>query len=95
VALIALVNFTGQGIRNLKDSPDRLQAFKQLAEKAGVTVKSAYRTIGHHDLVVIVEGTHGAMTAVLLKVGSLGNIRTETLRGFPAGEFRRILARIP
>lgn len=92
---IALVNFTDQGIRNVKDSPDRFQAFKQLAEKAGVAVKSVHWTIGHYDLVVIAEGTDEAMTAVLLKVGSLGNIRTETLRGFSADEFKRILANMP
>jgi uncharacterized protein with GYD domain len=92
---IALVNFTDQGIRNVKDSPDRFQAFKQLAEKAGVAVKSVFWTIGHYDLVVIAEGTDEAMTSVLLKVGSLGNIRTETLRGFSADEFKQILAKMP
>lgn len=92
---IVLANFTDQGIRNVKDSPDRFQSFKQLAEKAGVSVKSVHWTIGHYDLVVVVEGSDEAVTSVLLKGGSLGNIRTETLRGFSADEFKRILANMP
>jgi uncharacterized protein with GYD domain len=92
---ITLVNFTDQGIRNVKDSPDRFAAFKQLAEKAGVAVKGAYWTVGHYDLVTIVEGTDEAVTSTLLKMGSLGNIRTETLRGFSADEMKRIIANMP
>ena len=89
---ITLAKFTDQGIKNVKDSPERLQAFKSMAEKQGVKVKDAYYTVGAHDIVVITEGTGEAVTAVLLKVGSLGNVRSETMRGFSADEFKKILA---
>ena len=82
---IALANFTDQGIRNVKDSPERFNAFRSLAEKAGVTVKSVHYTVGRYDMVLVVEGSDEAVTAALLKVGSLGNVRTETLRGFSGG----------
>lgn len=36
---ISLLNFTDQGIRNIKDSRDRYGAFRASAEKLGVTVK--------------------------------------------------------
>jgi len=39
---ISLVNFTDQGIRNIKESPDRFAAFKNMAEKMGVSVKGFY-----------------------------------------------------
>ena len=32
---ISLLNFTDQGIRNIKESPDRYTAFKTMAEKIG------------------------------------------------------------
>ena len=32
---ISLVNFTDQGIRNVKDSPDRYEAFRAMAEEMG------------------------------------------------------------
>jgi len=53
---IILANFTDQGIRNVKDSPARLEAFKQMAEKQGVAVRGAYYTVGAYDLVIIAEG---------------------------------------
>ena len=92
---ISLVNFTDQGIRNVKDSPDRYEAFKALAEKAGGTVKGVYYTMGHYDMVVIVEGSDEAAMTAMLKVGSLGNVRTETLRGFSLEEMRKIIGKLP
>jgi uncharacterized protein with GYD domain len=92
---ITLLKFTDQGIRNIKDSPDRSDAVRSLAAKVGVTVKDVYWTVGHYDIVVIMEGSDEAVTAALLKVGSLGNVRTETLRGFSADEMRRIIAQMP
>ena len=65
---ITLVNFTDQGIKGVKESPDRLVAFRTLAEKLGVSVKSSYYTVGHYDIVVTVEGSDEAVTAALLKV---------------------------
>jgi uncharacterized protein with GYD domain len=91
---VTLVNFTDQGIKNVKDSPDRLQAFKAAAEKLGLKVKDTYYTVGAYDIVVTTEGTGEALTAALLKIGSLGNIRTQTMRGFSPDEFKKILANI-
>ena len=92
---ISLMKFTDQGIRNIKDSPDRFGSFKAMAEKMGITVKGFYYTTGHYDAVSIVEGTDEAITAVLLKTGSLGNVRGETLRGITVEEAKRIIGNIP
>ncbi|MBI3529966.1 MAG: GYD domain-containing protein [Betaproteobacteria bacterium] len=92
---ITLVNFTDQGIRNVKDSPDRFNAFRAMAEKVGVTVKSTYYTVGHYDIVVVLEGSDEAVTSALLKVSSLGNVRTETLRGFAVDEMKQIISKMP
>ena len=92
---ITLVNFTDQGIKNINDSPERFEAFKSMVENLGGTVKSAYWTLGSYDMVVIVEGTEeGAMTTNL-KVGSLGNVRTQTLRGFSAEEMKSLISNMP
>jgi len=91
---ISLVSFTDQGIRNVKDSPDRFEAFRTMAQKAGVTVKAVYYTVGSCDMVTIVEGAEDAATAVLLKVGSLGNVRSQTLRAFSVDEMRAILGKV-
>jgi uncharacterized protein with GYD domain len=66
-----------------------------LAEKVGGTVKGIYYTMGHYDMVVIVEGSDEAAMTAMLKVGSLGNVRTETLRGFSLEEMRKIIGKMP
>ncbi len=92
---ISLANFTDQGIRDVKESPRRYEAFRVMAEKLGVTVKSVHYTVGRYDLVVILEGSEEAVTAALLKAGSLGNIRTETLRCFSVEEMRKVVGQMP
>ena len=93
---IVLGNFTDQGVRNIKESPKRSDAFKAMAAKAGVKVKELYWTLGHYDLVTIVEAPDSAtVTALGLAVAALGNVRTETLTAFPAGEFGKILGKMP
>ena len=92
---ISLINFTDQGIRNVKDSPQRYEAFMAMAQKLGVTIRSVYYTVGNYDLVVIVEGSDEAATAALLKVGSLGNVRTQTLRAFSLDEMKSIIGKMP
>jgi uncharacterized protein with GYD domain len=92
---INLATFTDQGIKNIKESPDRLDAFRAMAEKLGMTVKGAYYTLGQYDMVVIVEGPEESGMATLLKLGSLGNVRSQTLRGFSPEETRAIIAKMP
>ena len=92
---ISLINFTDQGIRNVKDSPARLEAFRAMAEKLDVAVKGAYYTVGNYDIVIVTEGTDEAAMAALLKVSSLGNVRTQTLRGFSVDEIKKVIAKIP
>ena len=43
----------------------------------------------------IIEGPDAAATAALLKVGTLGNVRSQTMRAFSLDEMRAILAKMP
>ena len=92
---VVLLNFTDQGIRTVNDSPKRYEAFKAAAEKLEVQVKSIHWTVGKYDVVTTLEGPEDAVTAMLLKLGSAGNVHTETLRAFSQDEFTRILKKIP
>lgn len=92
---VTLVNFTDQGVRNIKESPERFEAFRAAGEKLGIKVTAALYTVGQYDMVITVEGEEEVATALLLKVGSLGNVRTQTLRGFSVDEMRKIIGRMP
>ncbi len=90
---IVLLDFTDQGIRNLKDSPQRADAFSRFAEKAGVKIVSQYWTIGSHDGVLIIDApTEEKAASVLLHLGASGNVRTTTLRAFDWAEAQELIA---
>lgn len=91
-AFITLASFTEQGARNIKESPARYEAFKSAAEAAGVTVKSVHWTTGAFDLVIVAEGSEDAVMTLALKTAALGNVRTQTMRGFSAAEMRKLVA---
>ncbi|MGW2557963.1 GYD domain-containing protein [Streptomyces sp. NPDC001514] len=90
---VALLNWTDQGIRGYKDTPQRAEAFAAAAQKLGAKVLNIYWTVGPYDLVAVVEAPDDeTATAVLLQVGGLGNVRTTTLRAFGREEMDRIIA---
>ena len=96
VTYVVLVNFTDQGIRNVKQSPERAKALGAAGAKLGIKVKETYWTMGAHDAVLIADAPNDeAMTALSLGVGSLGNIRTQTMRAYSADEMNKILAKLP
>lgn len=92
---LVLGQFTDQGIRTVKETTRRADAFKAMAEKAGAVVKDVYWTLGQYDVAFIVEAPDDAtVNALLVSVGALGNIRTQTLRAFSSDEMGQILARM-
>ena len=88
---ISLLRFTKQGAHSLKKSPARALAFKRSAEKNGVTVEEQLWTVGGCDGVLVLSGEEKAVLRTLAELASLGNVRTETLRAFNAGEFKTIV----
>ncbi len=93
---ISLVKYTTKGIDKIKESPNRLDAFKQLCESMGVTVDGFFLTMGSYDIVVIVDAPDVKTAAkVLLTTGSAGAISTETLPAFTEEEFRQVIAELP
>jgi uncharacterized protein with GYD domain len=92
---IVLLNYTDQGIRNVKDTTKRADAFREMAKKMGVTIKEIYWTLGRYDVVTTLEAPDDAtVTALNFSVGALGNVRTQTLRAFAGDEMREILRKM-
>jgi uncharacterized protein with GYD domain len=92
---VSLINWTDQGIKNFRDSPQRAEDFTQLVERSGGRVRELLWTVGQYDIVSVVEFPDDeAGVAALLQVGSQGNIRSNTLRAFNAGEMSDIIGRV-
>lgn len=92
---IVLASFTDQGIKNVKQTIERAEAFKHMATKAGASVKEMYWTLGSRDVVAICEAADDeTATALSLSVAMRGNVRSETLRAFSLAEMKAILDKV-
>ncbi len=93
---IALLNFTEQGVKTIKDLPARIAGGRQQMESKGAKLHSYFLTMGQYDAVAIVEAPDDeTMASLLLMQAGVGNIRTTTLRAFTEEEIPGILDKLP
>ena len=90
---VSLLRFTDQGARVLRKSAARASGFRKAAERAGVTVEAQLWTAGSCDGVLILSGDEQKILSCLAQLVALGNVRTETLRAFDAGELQAVIGR--
>ncbi|MBB3144289.1 MULTISPECIES: GYD domain-containing protein [Phyllobacterium] len=90
---VMLINWTELGVKNVRDSPARLDAARKLLGEMGGSFKEFYLTMGEYDMVVIGEASDDAVMArFALSLGMKGNVRTKTLKAFPEAAYREIIA---
>lgn len=93
---IALATLTDQGIRTMKDLPQRLQNADQQFAAMGATLRDVYLVMGEYDYVVIADAPDDATIArVALAIAGQGNVRTRTFRAFDRDEMLRIVEGLP
>jgi uncharacterized protein with GYD domain len=92
---VLLIDWTDQGIRNVKDTIKRAEAFKSAVERSGGKMLDAYYTMGQHDFVATVElpNDESAMS-ILLALGVRGNVRTTTLKAFSISEVEKVVSKL-
>jgi uncharacterized protein with GYD domain len=96
VTYVALVNWTDQGIKTVKDTAKRAEDVRKLVERMGGRMVVLYWTQGRYDLVGIFEGPdEETANAMFLAIGMNGAVRTETLRAFTAEEVQRMVDKLP
>jgi uncharacterized protein with GYD domain len=90
---VMLINWTELGVKNIRESPARLDAARKLLGEMGGSFKEFYLTMGEYDMVVIGEASDDAVMArFALSLGMKGNVRTKTLKAFPEAAYREIIA---
>jgi uncharacterized protein with GYD domain len=89
---IILINWTDQGIRNVKESPKRLDTARAVAKKLDMVLKDFYLTMGDYDMVGHLDAPNDESVAkFILGLGTLGNVRTKTLKAFSEDDYRKII----
>ena len=90
---IVMANWTEHGVKNVKDSPSRLDAARAMAKKLGCTVGDFYMVAGAADMVIIAEAPDDATMAIFnLNLAKAGALRTTTMKAFTEAEYRKIIA---
>lgn len=88
---IQLYTYTDQGIKNVKDSPNRIRRTAEMLEQVGGKLLDISLTMGQYDLVATLEAPNDeAVARVALSLGSTGNVRTTTLKAFSLEEFDQL-----
>lgn len=93
---VSLMSWTEQGIRNVKDSPDRMAQARAAIQAAGGELKAIYVTMGEYDFVAITEApSDEAAATILLAIAGQGNVRSRTMRAFTMDEFSGVVSNLP
>jgi len=92
---VILFNLTDEGIKDIKQAPNRIEAGVKLMEAMGGKLLGFYAVMGEYDYVAIGEMPDDETgMSFLLALGSLGNVRTKALKAFPQKEFAKIVKKM-
>ncbi|CAG0929336.1 Glutamine synthetase and cystathionine beta-lyase binding protein [Thermoflexales bacterium] len=92
---IVLMRLTDQGIRAVKDVPDRIEAGIHSLEALGGKINGFYATLGEYDYIACVEAPNEAVVMrFLLAFGAAGDVRTTTLKALSREEFEEIARKL-
>ncbi|SDQ34467.1 GYD domain-containing protein [Natronobacterium texcoconense] len=89
---VFLTAFTQQGVRNVRDSPERTEHAREMIESLGGTWNDFFVTMGRYDGVVVADFPDDTTAArAMLSLAESGNVTVEPLRAFTLEEFRDIV----
>jgi uncharacterized protein with GYD domain len=92
---VTTIKFTDQGMKAIGEKTKRAAKLKSAAKKMGVKVKDIYWTLGDHDGLLVLDAPDDeTVTALLLHLGSQGNVHTSTSRAYTAAEMEKVLAKM-
>jgi uncharacterized protein with GYD domain len=82
---VMLTNLTPDGVRTLKNNPNRVTEVNKEVEAIGVKVLAQYATLGAYDFVTIVEAPDDkTMAKVSVELGSRGTMTSQTMAAMPS-----------
>ena len=93
---IGLFKLTDQGSKDIMNAPARIEEAANLYQKMGGKVIGVYMVMGEYDYITIGECPSDEVSAAFaFALSSQGNVKTITLKAFPATEIPAILKKLP
>ncbi len=93
---IILMKLTDQGMKDIKNAPQRIEDAVKGLETVGGKLEVFYSVMGEYDYVAVGECPSDEITSTfLLLLSSQGNVRTTTLKAFTKEEFAEMVKKLP
>jgi uncharacterized protein with GYD domain len=93
---ISLMKFTDQGIKDIKEAPQRAEQLVKGLEAMGGKLVGLYFTMGEYDYVGIAEAPSDEVALTfLMSMGMAGNVKTTTLKAYKLEELKAIVNKLP
>lgn len=93
---ILLMKMTDQGMKDIKNAPQRIEDAMKGLEAVGGKLEVFCTVMGEYDYVAVGEcPSDEVATTFLLLLGSLGNVRTTTLKAFTKEQFEDMVKELP
>jgi len=91
-----LMKLTDQGIKNVREAPERYEGAIKAFEKTGGKVIGFWIAIGKYDYVSVGESTSDeAALAFAVALSSLGNVRVESVKLYSREQFTNLIKMLP
>ena len=96
VRRILLMKLTDQGVKDIKNAPQRIEQSIKTFEKMGGKMLGFYAVTGEYDYLSIGESPNDEVgMAFVLGLSAIGNVRVTTLQAFTKEEFAGMLSKLP
>ena len=96
VTYMMLMKLTDQGIKNVKEAPERIEGAIKAFEKTGGKLIGIWISIGKYDYVSIGESASDeAALAWAVGLCSQGNVRVESVKLFSREQFAATIKMLP
>ncbi|MBC8425875.1 GYD domain-containing protein [bacterium] len=89
---VSLLTFTDTGIKNLRKTTARAEAFAERIKAKGINIQYTLWTVGQYDLVHFFEAESDTAAATFAyTLSALGNVRTNTMRAYSIDEMKELV----
>ncbi len=92
---VSLIMFTETGIKNLRKTTARAQAFKEKMVEQGIDITTTLWTVGQYDIIHVFEAPDDETAAIFTyTLSSMGNVTAHTMRAYDANDMEKIIDKV-
>jgi uncharacterized protein with GYD domain len=89
---VTLWKYTRDGLLDIKHTPERFEAVKEIYTKNGGKLLEAYGLIGPYDVMTIAQlPDEKALTTAILQICAKGRVTAQTMTALPMTDFLDII----